>query len=130
VDAATKEIVGEGYNHVIGKNDPTWHGEMHAIREAGSKLGRPHLRGCILYSSAEPCPMCYSACLWAHVDAVYYAAQYSDVKQYGNFDDADFLAELKKTPEERSLVPCTQLMRDEAVDVWKKFADMPDKCHY
>lgn len=45
VDAATKEIVGEGYNHVIAQNDPTWHGEMEAIRVACAKLGRPHLTG-------------------------------------------------------------------------------------
>ena len=129
VNKTTKEIVGEGYNHVIGNNDPTWHGEMAAIRAAGARLGRPHLTGCVLYTSAEPCPMCFTASLWARLDKVYYAATYGDVKQYGNFDDADFLAELCKPPAERSLC-CTQIMQAEAVEVWKKFAAMPDKCHY
>lgn len=73
--------------------------------------------------------MCYSASLWAHLDQIYYAATYADVKHYGNFDDADFLAELCKPLEERGL-PCSGLMREEAVEIWKKFDAMPDKCHY
>jgi tRNA(Arg) A34 adenosine deaminase TadA len=28
------KIISEGYNQVIKNNDPTWHAEMHAIREA------------------------------------------------------------------------------------------------
>ncbi len=39
------EIIDEGYNQVIRHNDPTWHGEMQAIREACKKLGSPHLKG-------------------------------------------------------------------------------------
>ena len=32
-------IIAEGSNHVVAKNDPTWHGEMAAIRAAGKTLG-------------------------------------------------------------------------------------------
>lgn len=31
----------------------------------------------------QPCPMCYTACMWAHIDHVYYGATYDDVLQYG-----------------------------------------------
>src|SRR5262245_1801058 len=51
-------IVGEGSNHVVSNYDPTWHGEMEAIRNACGKLKVLKLDGCILYTSAEPCPMC------------------------------------------------------------------------
>ncbi len=34
------------------------HGEIGAIRDAATNLGNPHLRGCVLYTSSEPCPMC------------------------------------------------------------------------
>lgn len=129
VDTATKEIVGEGYNHVLAHNDPTWHGEMEAIREAGPKLGRPHLTGCVIYTSGEPCPMCMTACMWARLEKVYYAATYSDVKVYGGFEDSDFMAELQKSHEERT-PPCEELLRAESVEVWKKYKDMPDKVHY
>ena len=28
------EVIADGMNHVVAENDPTWHGEMHAIRQA------------------------------------------------------------------------------------------------
>lgn len=118
-----------GYNHVIANNDPTWHGEMQAIREAGQRLGRPWLTGCVLYTSAAPCPMCYTASMWARLEHVFYASTYEDVKKYGNFDDADFLAELKK-PNEEKLLKSEELLREEANEVWKEFAKMPDKVFY
>jgi guanine deaminase len=65
------KIISEGYNQVVRHNDPTWHAEMHAIREACKKLGRFHLDGCILYTSAECCPMCLSAAYWAHIDHIF-----------------------------------------------------------
>ncbi len=60
---------------------------------------------------------------------MYYAATYSDVKHYGKFEDEDFLAELVKPPAERGL-QCELLLRDEAIEVWKEFAAMPDRVHY
>jgi tRNA(Arg) A34 adenosine deaminase TadA len=56
---------------------------MEALRAACKKKGAPHLPGCVVYTSAQPCPMCYTACMWARVDHVYYAATYEDVLQYG-----------------------------------------------
>jgi len=83
------KIIGEGYNQVIKENDPSWHAEMHAIREACKKIGSPHLTGCVLYTSAEPCPMCLSASYWAHLDHIYYGARVEDALKYGDFQDYD-----------------------------------------
>ncbi|KAL4421244.1 hypothetical protein ABPG75_010535 [Micractinium tetrahymenae] len=129
VDSSTGEIIGEGSNHVVANNDPTWHGEMEAIREACRKRGSPHLPGCVVYTSAQPCPMCYTACMWAHIDHVYYGATYEDVMHYGKFEDSDFLGELRK-PEGERKIKCEPLLRDEAVEVWKQYAQRPDNVHY
>lgn len=123
------KIIAEGYNQVIKNNDPTWHAEMHAIREACKKLGTPHLEGCILYSSAECCPMCLATAYWAHVDHIFYASRMEDALEYGDFQDIDILDELKKEPQERR-IKFTEVMRPEAVEVWKEFAQMPDRAHY
>ena len=64
-------IVGQGHNRVLKNNDPTCHGEVSAIRDAGQKLGTFDLSGCELYTTGEPCPMCLCACLWANIDRVY-----------------------------------------------------------
>ena len=62
------EIIGEGANRVAAENDPTWHGEIAAIRDACRKVGNFELPGATLYTSAEPCPMCMAASYWAGID--------------------------------------------------------------
>ncbi len=123
------KIIAEGYNQVTKQNDPTWHAEMQAIREACKKLGSPHLDGCILYTSAESCPMCMATAYWAHINQIYYGALVEDAKKYGNFQDVDIYKELKKEAKDRK-IKCTEILRDEAVEVWKKFAEMPNHVHY
>lgn len=123
------KIIGEGYNQVIKQNDPTWHAEMQAIREACKKVGSPHLEGCELYTSAECCPMCLAAAYWAHLDHIYYAATTSDALKYGDFADIDILEEIKKDPSQRR-IQWSEKMRPEAVAVWKEFAAVPNHVHY
>ena len=53
------QIVGRGHNEVVRQKDPTCHGEMMAIHDACQKLGTFDLTGCELYTTAEPCPMCF-----------------------------------------------------------------------
>jgi tRNA(Arg) A34 adenosine deaminase TadA len=72
------KIIAEGANRVVAENDPTWHGEMEAIRKACKSQGSFKLRSATLYTSAEPCPMCMAAAYWAGIEAVYYAAQVED----------------------------------------------------
>lgn len=123
------KIIGEGYNQVLKHNDPTWHAEMHAIREACKKLGTPHLEGCDLYTSAECCPMCLAAAYWAHIDNIYYAATTQDALTYGDFIDIDILEQIRQDPKTRR-IPMIQMMRPEAVEVWKEFSKMPDRARY
>lgn len=123
------KIIAEGYNQVMKHNDPTWHAEIHAIREACKKLGTPHLEGCTLYTSAECCPMCLAAVYWAHIDHIYYAATTADALTYGEFADIDILDEIRKDPKNRR-IKFTEMMRPEAVEIWKKFSKMPDRARY
>lgn len=123
------EIIAEGYNQVVRHNDPTWHAEMQAIREACKKLGTPHLEGCVLYTSAECCPMCLATAYWAHLDHIFYGATTHDALKYGDFQDVDILDELRKDPKERR-IKFSEFMRPEAVEIWKQFAAMPEHVHY
>lgn len=123
------KIIAEGYNQVMRHNDPTWHAEMQAIREACKKLGTPHLKGCIMYTSAECCPMCLATAYWAHLDHIFYGATTEDALKYGNFADVGILEELRKDPKDRQ-IKFSEKMRPEAVEVWKEFAKMPDRAHY
>ncbi|GAX74970.1 hypothetical protein CEUSTIGMA_g2416.t1 [Chlamydomonas eustigma] len=125
-------VIGEGFNQVFKESDPTWHGEMHAIREACKKLGSPSLAGCTMYSSAQPCPMCCAAIYWSKIKEVYYGATVSDVESFGirevdKDDDIFHGMEMFKPPAERTGVPFRQIMREEACAVFKKFLQLPDE---
>ena len=81
------EIIASAHNTVIESIDATAHAEVNAIRLASQKLKTHDLRGCILYTSAEPCPMCLSAIIWANIKEVYYANTKKDVADIGFRDD-------------------------------------------
>ena len=48
------------------EHDATAHTEMNAIRIASHCLGK-NLKGCILLSTHEPCPMCAAAIIWSNI---------------------------------------------------------------
>lgn len=81
------EIVGRGWNRVTSAHDPTAHAEVEAIRNACNILETFSLKGCEIYTSCEPCPMCLAAIYWARLDALYFAATRDDAAEAG-FDDA------------------------------------------
>lgn len=122
------KIVGEGWNQVTGANDPTAHAEVVAIRDACRRLGRFDLRGAVLYTSCEPCPMCLAATYWARIDRLYYANTQADAAAI-DFDDAFLYRELALPMEKRSL-KCEQILRDEAQQVFQAWTVKPDKVPY
>ena len=65
-------IVGEGNNLVTSTNDPTAHAEVTAIRNACQNLGPFQLTGCTIYTSCEPCPMCFYAAWFTGISKVVY----------------------------------------------------------
>ena len=74
------EVIATGYETLKSADDPVnGHAEVDAIRKACQKLGRPYLEDCILYSTAEPCPMCMAAAIWAKVNTVAYAITRDDM---------------------------------------------------
>jgi len=71
---ARDEIVGVGWNQPIGRNDPTAHAEIVALRAAGVRLDSYRLTGCTLYVTLEPCAMCAAALVHARIDRVVFGA--------------------------------------------------------
>ena len=80
-------IIGQGHNQVIANQDPTCHGEMMAIRDACKNTGSHDLKGCSLYTTAAPCPMCKGAILWANIAEVYYGCTIEDTDAIGFRDE-------------------------------------------
>lgn len=77
------EVISAAHNHVWASMDITAHAEIAAIREACKNLNTVDLAGCIIYSTCEPCPMCYSAIHWARIDTIVYGANIADAEKGG-----------------------------------------------
>ncbi|TGE00087.1 nucleoside deaminase [Methylobacterium nonmethylotrophicum] len=122
-------IIGEGANRVVAENDPTWHAEMAAIRNACRQEGSFKLPGATLYTSAEPCPMCMAAAYWAGISRIFYASTNEDALRHGNFDDSMIYEEIRKPVDQRK-IPIRQIMRAEAVEVWKRYEAKDDRVPY
>ncbi|QJT11367.1 nucleoside deaminase [Oceanidesulfovibrio marinus] len=122
------EIVGEGMNCVVSKNDPTAHAEIVAIRMACERLATFNLSGSIIFTSCEPCPMCLSAIWWARIDKIYYGNTRHDAAGIG-FDDADIYNEIAVENVKRRL-PLLQLMHSESIKVFQEWAEIEKKHMY
>lgn len=113
-------IVGRGHNRVLARRDPTCHGEMEAIRDACARLGTHDLSGCEIHTTAEPCPMCLGAILWANIGVVRYGCSRRDTAGIGFRDDAfyDHLAGRGNllVMEEEDREACLELFREYAAD--------------
>lgn len=121
------EVLAATGNSVLRDNDPSAHAEVNAIRMACKKVGAPNLKGATLYTSCEPCPMCYSTAYWARVDRILYSAAWSDYADL--FDDSNISNDMKKPYAERQ-VPVAQLMPEDAQAVWLEYRKMPEKTRY
>ena len=121
-------IVGEGWNRVVATGDPTAHGEIVAIRAACRRLGTFSLKGCVLYTSAEPCPMCLGAIYWARIARVVYGMTVADAARIG-FDDRFMYRELAR-PAGRRRIPGVQLLASEARAVAREYAANPRRMAY
>ncbi len=68
-------VVGRGWNQPIGRQDPTSHAEIMALRDAAGHLGNYRLPGCTLYVTLEPCAMCAGAIMHARIARVVFGAR-------------------------------------------------------
>jgi len=114
-------IIGKGHNEVVRQHDPTCHGEMMAIRDACKNLNSYDLSGCELYTTAQPCPMCQGAVLWANIKKVYYGCNISDTDKIG-FRDQEFFTQPWNHSEE--------LDREECLKVFEEYIQIKDRKHY
>jgi guanine deaminase len=128
VVAIDGRVVARGSNRVTAENDPTLHAEIVAIRAACREVGSFMLGGAVLYSSCEPCPMCFGAAYWARVDRIVHAATRLDAAAAG-FDDAAIYADIEVPPEQRALTT-VRLLAGEGALPFEAWAANPDRVPY
>ncbi len=116
-------IVGVGNNHVVEDKDPTAHAEVMAIRNACKNLKTFNLKGCELYTSCYPCPMCLSAIIWANIKVVYYGNTKEDAEYIGFRDDMiyKYLETLTTIGGDESILKAIPMDREETIKTFEDF---------
>lgn len=115
------EIISVASNTVLKDHNPTAHGEINAIIKAGQKLGTHDLSGCVLYTTAYPCPMCLSAIIWANIKKVYYGCNAKDAEEIGFRDD--FIYEfIQNGLKDKETLELEQLNHEECLKLFEEYA--------
>ena len=116
------QVVSCSHNRVWRKTDITAHAEIEAIRSACRKLKTIDLSGCIIYSTCEPCPMCFSACHWARISKIVYGASIADAKRAG-FNELAIPVKKMKHYSKNKLSIISGVLSDECkalFSIWKQ----------
>lgn len=117
------QILSVAHNTVIKDSDPTCHAEMNAIRQAANKLGTYVLADCVIYTTAEPCPMCLAAIHWARIDRIYAGLDRTQTAYYG-FDDQLIYEQIKQEIDKRHIFCEIGLLAKESEAVFKEWKDL------
>lgn len=154
------KIIGRGQNRVLLTGIPVYHAEVTAIIDACSRINekallgagynegnlklipRPEgssdpaperaqmLKGCEIYSSGAPCPMCMSAIYWARIDRVYFGSRLSDASEIG-FDDEFQYIDFRLPWDERKAIKCIpDFEREDALRAFTAWKNKKDRHAY
>jgi len=154
------KIIGRGQNRVLLTGIPVYHAEVTAIIDACSRINekallgpgsnegnlklipRPEgsldpaperaqmLKGCDIYSSGAPCPMCMSAIYWARIDRVYFGSRLSDASEIG-FDDEFQYIDFRLPWDERKAIKCIpDFEREDALRAFTAWKNKNDRHAY
>lgn len=115
-------------NEVL-KKDATCHAEINAIRIASRKLKSFDLSGCVIYSTTEPCPMCFAAIHWARISKIVYGTTTKDAKKIG-FNELEITDRRLKSLGKSKIKIIPDYMREECLALLKGFNELPNKRLY
>ena len=80
-DKETGEVLAEGLNKA--EESPILHGEISAIMRLDEEHPGADRTRLVLYTTAEPCPMCSGAIVWSEMPHVVYGTSISTLKRLG-----------------------------------------------
>jgi tRNA(Arg) A34 adenosine deaminase TadA len=120
------EAVSCEHNVVWQTCDITAHAEVHAIRKACRMLNTIDLSGCVMYSTCEPCPMCFSAIHWAKIAVIVYGADIKDAKQAG-FHELEISNDQMKQAGQSSIKIVSGILKKECAELFGEWKERKGK---
>jgi len=123
------KVVAVAHNSARSGMDTTAHAEVQAIREASRRVKSLELVGATIFSTCEPCPMCFTACVWAKVQRIVYACTIEDAARAGIRQVPISSARMKELSRSQvELIP--EILREESAKLfedWRRGEKQPRK---
>ena len=126
---ADGQVISCEHNIVWDSTDITAHAEITAIRKACRKLGTIDLSGSVIYSTTEPCPMCFAACHWAKISKIVYGARIEDARKFG-FSELTISNRKMKESGGSDIEIVADFLRQENIALFEEWSDRKDKKVY
>jgi guanine deaminase len=120
-------IISTAHNEVLSSKDPTAHAEMLAIRRASQQLGNFDLSDCEIFTTSQPCPMCFAAICWARIKRIHYGTTTEEVASAG-FDDSHIYSIIKG--EQTAEVELSIIQREACLELLQEWDNKKDKQMY
>lgn len=119
------KVIACDHNIVWASTDITAHGEIHAIRNACRHINNIDLSSCTIYSTCEPCPMCFTAIHWARISRIVYGADIADAERFG-FNELKITNHLLKKFGLSNIQIVPDFMKKECVEVFEYWVSKND----
>lgn len=123
-----KKVLALARNKVL-ISDATAHAEINAIRAASLKLGSFDLSGTTIYSTTEPCPMCFSAIHWARISRVVFGSTIADARAIG-FNELSIAAKKMKLLGKSRVKISPNFMRAECLRLFGDWEKLEERVVY
>lgn len=117
-------VISCAHNLVWRDVDITAHAEIVAIRNACHALKTVDLSGCVIYSTCEPCPMCFAACHWAKLSKIVFGSRIADARRAG-FSELNIGNEEMKRAGGSPMEIAGDFLREEALVLFDEFLRHP-----
>jgi tRNA(Arg) A34 adenosine deaminase TadA len=123
------QVVAVAHNSARADLDTTAHAEVQAIRRSSRRIKAMELTGGTIYSTCEPCPMCFTACVWAKLEKIVYACRIEDAERAG-IRQVPILSSRMNQLAQSGVVLVGDLLREEShklFDAWRRGERRPSK---
>lgn len=114
------KLIAASHNEVWSACDVTAHAEVTAIRKACHCLHRGEMTGATIYSTTEPCPMCFAACHWAGISRIVFGATIADARRAG-FHELTISNRRMKSLGGATIEIVPGFMREQCVELFGEF---------
>tara|TARA_Y100000031_G_scaffold82326_1_gene90695 strand:+ start:125 stop:577 length:453 start_codon:yes stop_codon:yes gene_type:complete len=122
------KVLAIARNKVL-KSDATSHAEINAIRLASKRLKTFDLSGCTIYSTTEPCPMCFSAIHWARISKIVYGTPIGESRRLG-FNELDISNQRMKTYAKTKVTILAKVLHSECFALLREWSHLDNKNLY